>query len=58
MLAHSLSSIKKYLTNIGNLIVPVFVLNELYKVLTMEAGEEKADPAAGYMVNCQTVSVN
>jgi len=48
-------SYKKYLAEADNLLVPVIVFYEVYKVLKREAGEEKALLAAGYMRNSRLI---
>lgn len=51
-------SYKKYLADLSNLIVPVIVLYEVYKVLKREIGEEKALLAAGYMESALVVPLD
>ena len=40
-----------YLVDQDNLLLPVIILYEVYKILKREAGEEKALLAVGYMKN-------
>lgn len=49
---------KKYLAAQDNLLVPVIVLYEVYKVLKREVSEEKALLAAGYMKNSQVIPID
>jgi len=46
---------QEYLADHDNLLLPVIVLYEVYKILKREVGEEKALLAAGYMKNAQVV---
>ena len=44
-------SYERYLVDQDNILIPVIILYEVYKIIKREVGEEKALLAAGYMKN-------
>ncbi len=55
---HLAESYGKYLEPSENLLVPVVILYEVYKILKREIGEEKSLPAIGYMKNSLIVPID
>ncbi len=49
---------KSYLADPENLLLPVIILFEVYRILKREAGEEKALLAAGYMKNASVIPLD
>ena len=49
---------QQYLADQDNLLVPVIILFEVYKILKREVGEEKALLAAGYMKNSPVIPLD
>jgi len=47
---------KKYLVELDNILMPVIILYEVYKILKREVGEEKALLAVGYMKNATVIA--
>ena len=51
-------SYQEYLADQDNLLVPVIILYEVYKILKREVGEEKALLAVGYMKNSTVIPLD
>jgi predicted nucleic acid-binding protein len=49
---------EKYLADQDNMVMPVIILYEVYKILKREAGEEKALIAAAYMKNSTVIALD
>jgi predicted nucleic acid-binding protein len=46
---------KEYLADPDNILMPVIIIYEVYKIIKREVGEEKALLAAGYMKRSQVI---
>lgn len=49
---------ERYLVDQENILIPVIVYYEVYKILKREVGEEKALLAAGYMKNSNVIPLD